>query len=102
MLNKELNVTINSDQIEQVNAQILLGVKFDTQLNFNEHVHDICKKQSQRIGMLKKIKHNLPLQERKLYYNVMIKPVMLYGSCIQSSTCENMDRDTSCQHEREV
>ena len=44
MLNKELNVTINSDQIEQVNAQILLGVKFDTQLNFNEHVHDICKK----------------------------------------------------------
>ena len=31
--------------------------------------------------MLKKIKRNLPLAERKLYLNALIKPMMLYGSC---------------------
>ena len=34
--------------------------------------------ESQRIGLLKKIKRHLPLEERKLYYNALIKPVMMY------------------------
>ena len=42
--NSELNVTVSNNQIEQVNAQKLLGVKIDAQLNFNEHIDDICKK----------------------------------------------------------
>ena len=91
--NSELNVTVSNNQIEQVNAQKLLRVKIDAQLNFNEHIDDICKKLSQRIGVLKTIKRNLPMEERKLFYNAMIKPVMLHGCCIWSTTsCENIDR----------
>ena len=91
--NSELNVTVSNNQIEQVNAQKLLRVKIDAQLNFNEHIDDICKKLSQRIGVLKTIKRNLPMEERKLFYNAMIKPVILYGCCVWSTTsCENIHR----------
>ena len=49
--------------------------------------------ESQRIGLLKKIKRHLPLEERKLYYNALIKPVMMYGCTIWSSCSrENVER----------
>ena len=35
---------------------------------------------------------NPPINERKLFYNALIKPIMLYGSCVWSSTsCENIN-----------
>ena len=47
---------------------------------------------SQRIKVLKKIKHNLPLAERKLYFNALIKPIMLYGSCAWCTASERQPR----------
>ena len=58
----------------------------------------ICKKVSQRIAVLKKIKRNLPLAERKLYFNALIKPIMLYGSCARCTASEgNVNRVSKLQ-----
>ena len=39
------------------------------------------------------MKRHLPIKERKLYHNVMIKQVMMYGSTIwSSSSCEILER----------
>ena len=82
----DLKITVNGNNIEQVRSQKLLGVTLDSHLNFNEHIENLCKKVSQRIGVLKKIKRNLPLKERKLYYNATIRPIMqLYGSSVWST-----------------
>jgi len=76
----------------------LLGVKLDNHLSFTEHIDDICKKVSQRIAVLKKIKRNLPLAERKLYFNALIKPIMLYGSCAWCTASEeNVNRVSKLQ-----
>ena len=43
----------------------------------------LCQKSvTTRIAVLKKIKRNLPLAERQLYFNALIEPIMLYGSCV--------------------
>ena len=55
-------------------------MKLDSHLNFTEHIDDICKKVSRQIAVLKKVTRNLPLAERKLYFNALIKPIMSYGS----------------------
>ena len=58
-----------------------------------KHVEVICKKMGQRIGVLNRIKRHLPLNERKLYYNAMIKPIVMYGCTVWSScTSENLER----------
>ena len=46
-------------------------MKLDNNLNFIAHIDDLCKKVSRRIAVLKKIKRNLLLAERKLYYNAI-------------------------------
>jgi len=84
-----LKLSCNGSEIEQTTSQKLLGVKLDTHLSFTEHIDDICKKVSQRIAVLKKIKRNLPLAERKLYFNALIKPIMLCGSCAWCTASED-------------
>ena len=79
-LDTALKISCNSSEIEQVNSQKLLGAKLDSHLNFTEHIDDICKKVSRQIAVLKKVTRNLPLAERKLYFNALIKPIMSYGS----------------------
>lgn len=92
-INSELKIQINGDNVEEVSTQKLLGLYIDKELNFTEHVDEICKKLGQRIGVLNKIKRHLPLKERKLYYNAMIKPIMIYGSTIWSiCSSENFER----------
>ena len=43
-----------------------------------------CKKLGQGIGVINKMKRHLPIKERKLYYNAIIKQVMMYGNTIWS------------------
>ena len=74
-------LSFHDNEIEQITSHKLLGVKLDNHLSFTEHIDDICKNMSQRIAVLKQIKRNLPVAERKLYFNALIKPIMLYGSC---------------------
>ena len=82
---QQLQVQVNHTELEQVHTHTLLGVKIDDKLSFDEHIEDLCKTLSQRIAVLKKIKSFLPLEQRILYYNVMIKQIMLYGSIVWSS-----------------
>jgi hypothetical protein len=53
---------------------------------------------SQRIGVLKNIKRNLPIKERILFFSSMIKPVMLYGSPVwDSCSRENIEKISKLQ-----
>ena len=81
-------IACNSSEIEQITSQKLLGLALDSHLNFNEHIDDLCKKVAQRIAVLKKIKRNLPLPERKLFFNALIKLILLYGSCTWTTAME--------------
>ena len=56
-----------------------LGVIFDQNLIFNDHIHNICAKISRNLGVLFKIKRFLPAHIRlKLYYS-LIYPFLTYG-----------------------
>ena len=85
MSSTSLTVNVNSVELEQVQSHKLLGVIIDTQLNFL-HIDNLCKKLTQHIAVLKKIRRHLPLDQRILYYNTMIKQTMMYGSSVWVST----------------
>ena len=70
--------------------QKLLGVTIGQQLTFKKHVDKLCKKLSKKIGLLKKFRAYLPIDERRLFYNALIKPVMMHGSIVWTY-CSNED-----------
>ena len=77
---KTLSLQSDNEDIEQVNFQKLLGVTINEELTFDNHVDGLSKKLGQRLGVLRRIKRFLPLDQRILYYNTMFKQVMMYGA----------------------
>ena len=80
--NSTLVLCASGVPIQQVSSQKLLGVIIDEKLTFNEHVDYLCKKPSQKIGLLKKMRPSLPIRERKLFYKVVIKVQLMYGGVV--------------------
>ena len=76
---------MNGERLEQVKSQKLLGVTTDDKLSFDDHVEELCTKLSQRVDVLKKITHFMPVEQWIVYHNTTIKQVIMYGFCIWTS-----------------
>ena len=51
-----LDVKIDDSFIEQVSSHKILGVVTDSQMNYESHIDELCKKLSKHIGLLKHIR----------------------------------------------
>ena len=62
-----LDVKIDDSVIEQVSSHKILGVVIDSQMNYESHIDELCKKLSKRIGLLKHISPFLKQRQRETY-----------------------------------
>ena len=72
-------ITINNNQIEVVNQIRFLGVLIDNLLTWTPHIDNIIKKLSQIIGILTRIKNQVPKNTLKLIYNALVLPYLSYA-----------------------
>ena len=86
-------VSIGTTKLTNVSSAKLLGLEIDHELSFSRHVDNVCRKLSHRTGLLRKIRRIMPLKQRIIYYNSMIKPVLGYVNVIWT-TCnkDNLGR----------
>jgi len=75
---EDLNITINESIIKTIKSEKLLGVVFDQNLSWSDHIDYVCKKITQRLGILRRIKHYLTLEARLACYNCLIQSLMEY------------------------
>ena len=84
-IDHDLAVVVNGKQLENVRCAKLLGLEIDHKLTFIPHVEKLSKKLSQRIDILNRIKYCLPLKNRLIFYNTMIRPVIDYVNVVWTS-----------------
>ena len=88
-----LSITINQSQIETVPSEKLLAVYIDLTLSWSTHIDYICKKLSQRLGILRRIRHNLTYEARLAFYSCLRLLLMDYCCIVWGNTSkENLDR----------
>ena len=58
------NIYINGEEIRTTENLKLLGVTLDLKLNFSDHITSICKKASQRIGVLMRLRNLIPMKSK--------------------------------------
>ena len=68
---------INHD-INTTSSLKLLGVIIDSNLNFSEHINTICKKASQKIGVLMRLKNVIPENAKLVLFKTAIWPYLTY------------------------
>ena len=71
-------MSIKGSEIESTEKLNLLGVTIDSKLNFNHHISNVCKKASQRIGVLMRLKNLIPTEAKLQLYKAAILPHLTY------------------------
>ena len=77
-----LTVSIDSSNVEQVSQHRVLGVLLDDRFQWEAHTDGICKKLSQNLFLLSKLKHFVDVDTRKLFFNAHIRPRIDYVSTV--------------------
>ena len=75
----KLAANIDGNVIESVDNQILLGITIDSNLSFNKHINNFCKKASAKLNTLGRISGYMDLPK----YRVIMKSFMTsqFGYC---------------------
>ena len=71
-------MSVQGNEIESTEKLNLLGVTIDSKLNFNHHINNVCKKASQRIGVLMRLKNLIPTEAKLQLYKAAILPHLTY------------------------
>ena len=73
---------VNSTAIERSDSFKYLGVVINQTMYWSEHIDTISTKTNQRIGMITRIRHLLPLRAKLTLYNCLIIPPFDYGDSV--------------------
>ena len=65
----------NNDQLENVTKFKYLGVIINQHLTWHDHIEQLHSKIAKRLGVLKQIKHLLPLYARRLHVSTVVIPI---------------------------
>ena len=76
----KLEVKTDNAEIVNVKNHKLLGMIIDEDLTYEAHVDELCNKLSKQLGLLRHISPYLKKNQRIIYFNAVIKPLMMYAS----------------------
>ena len=84
--NHRIEISINDQNIEQVNQTTFLGVIIDENVTWHSHLNLIYKKIMKSTAVISKIRHFTNLNTRKLLYYSLVYPYLTYGNLIWGNT----------------
>ncbi len=73
-ISKAVDINVGNAPLEQVSEYKYLGMWIDKNLNRNYHVDEMCSKLSKRLGILCRVKFNLPKETLYMLYNSIVLP----------------------------
>ena len=77
---------INEKTIKRCHSVTFLGVILDERLNWNEHIDNVSRKISKYIGIMNRLKYELPFNILYHLYNAFILPHLMYCNSIWGNT----------------
>ena len=77
-----LNLTLQSEPIEQVDQHRLLGIIIDNQLTWKPHIANLCKRIAKNVFLLSRLEHITDSFVRTLFFHAHIKSHVDYASII--------------------
>ena len=75
---EEIKINVKGTEVESYDNLMLLGVNIDSQLNFTEHISNVCKKSSQRVGVIMRMRNLIPTNAKLQLYKAAILPHLTY------------------------
>ena len=84
-----LNLSIDSNTIEQVHTHKVLGVLIDDQLRWENHISSLSKKLARSLFLLNRLKFYIDADARKIFFSAHCLSHINFASTVWSSAAEN-------------
>ena len=62
-------IQLGESVIKNTTCEMLLGIKIDDNLTFDEHLNGLCKKAAKKLGALARVTSHMSLPKKKLLWN---------------------------------
>ena len=79
---QQTELVINNRKIDITDAFKLLGVIIDKDLNFSQHISQVCLRNSRMIGILRRLKNLIPMHAKLRIYKTAVLPHLTYCSLV--------------------
>ena len=76
---KLFHLKIDGVNIKQVFTVKCLGVAFDSNLTWKNHINELCSKLSKTVGIISKLRYNISVDIPTMFYYSLIYPFLIYG-----------------------
>jgi hypothetical protein len=77
-----MNIDIQGNTVTPYKSIKLLGVNINCQLIFRDHISEVCKKSSQGVGVIMRLRNMIPTAAKLQLYKAAILPYLTYCSMI--------------------
>ena len=81
------NIFINGEIVKFAVQVRFLGVHLDPKLNFVNHINHICSKLSRTVGIMYKLRRNVPEPVRINLYYSLFYPYLIYCNLVWGGAC---------------
>ena len=81
-----LKITMNDIEIARSKTAKFLGVLFDCNLTWKDHIELVSQKISKNVGIIERIQHCLPSNVLNTLYNALILPYLNYCNSIWANS----------------
>ena len=95
-----LTANIDGNVIESEDNQVLLGITIDSNLSFNEHINNLCKKASAKLNALARISGYMNLPKRRIIMKSFITSQFGYCPLIRMFHSRTLNNKINSIHER--
>ena len=98
--NREVSLSIENQIIKNSKFEKLLGIKLDSKLNFNSHIHNICQKAGPKLNAISRITPYMGFAKRRLIVNVFFYSQFNYYQLVWMCHNRTNNNKINCLHER--
>ena len=94
--------SFSNNLMENSNEQKILGLIIDNNLNFKDHMTELCKKASQKIEALCRLPSYLRNSQKKVIFNSIIKTQCNYCPLVWMFCSRTLNDMINKSHEKEI
>ena len=98
--NSEVSLTNENRKTKNSKFEKLIGIKLDSKLNFNFHIHDIHQKAEQKLNAISRITPYVKFAKLRLLVNAFFYSQFNYCQLVWMCHNQTNDNKINCLHER--
>ena len=98
--NVRATAKIGNNYIESKKEQVLLGITIDSNLTFENHINNICKRASQKLNALARVAPYMNMQKRRIIMKSFVTSQFGYCPLIWMFHSRRLNNKINSIHER--